>query len=85
MITAKQLAAKKKPRKVRFGDCGLNCRILHLRSHLGLTVRDVATGSGVNESLISRAEHNFDVCMTTALKIAKFFERPLEEIWSELE
>ena len=85
MITAKELSAKKKQRQVRWGDANLNCRILHKRTHHGLSVRDVAEGSGVHPSLVSRAEHNFDLHITAALKIAKFFECSIEELWSELE
>jgi transcriptional regulator with XRE-family HTH domain len=84
MQTAKQMSAKKKQRQVRWGDSGLNCRILHKRTLHNLTVRDVAEGTGIHASLVSRAEHNFDLNLTTALKIAEFFECSVEELWSTL-
>ncbi len=84
MRTATEVAARKKP-KVFKTDRGVKRRVpnclLELRNSLGLTTRDVAKATGINNSVICRAEHGMEVWISTALKFAKFFEKPVEQIW----
>lgn len=60
-------------------------RILELRGALGLTTRDVSGATGISNSVICRAEHGMEVWISTALKLAKFFEQPVEQIWGRAE
>jgi len=46
-----------------------------------LTQRDVSTGSGVNIATVADAEVGFQVNLTTALKLAAFYGKSIEELW----
>lgn len=52
-----------------------------IREGLGLTQRDVSSGSGVNNATVADAEAGFEVSLTTAIKLAAFFGKPIEELW----
>lgn len=85
MITATKIAAKKKPKQRkawRTQTQVFSCKLRSIREHLGLTMREVA-GCGVDIASIARAEQGFEVTLTHALILAKFFEKPIEEIWSQ--
>lgn len=56
-------------------------RLRALRAALGLTQRDVSVGSGVNNATVADAEAGFEMTLTNALKLAKFFGKPVEELW----
>lgn len=52
-----------------------------LRQSLNLTQRDVGTAIGVNCATIHDAEHGCEIALTTALALAAFFGKTVEEIW----
>lgn len=60
----------------------LTCRLLELRIKLGLSQQDVAKSTGVSGATICRAEHGMEVGLDTAFRLAKFFGKPIEQIWS---
>ncbi len=60
------------------------CRILELRNALGLTQAAVANAIGSHGPVINDAEHGREVSLATALKVAAFFGKPIEEIWEPL-
>ncbi len=56
-----------------------------LRREKGLTPVQVAAGAGLaSEAMVENAERGFGLRLDTALKIAKFFNTPVEAIWSLL-
>ncbi len=56
-----------------------------LRESLGLTQRDVSVGSGTNNATIADSESGFEMTLTTALKLAKFYGKSIEELWTPKE
>lgn len=86
MMTPAEQAAKKKGKKpfrtAKGVDAKLNCRLREFRDALGLSQREVATGADISYAVICRAEHGMEVWVGTALRIAKFFGKSIEEIWS---
>lgn len=57
-------------------------RMRDLRRQHGLSLRDVQRGCDIHPSVLCRAEAGMDVYLTTALRLAKFFETTVEELWS---
>ena len=55
----------------------------HLRHSLDLTLREVADAIGMTESAYWRIESGGDLLISSAIRIAKFFGRTVEEIWSK--
>ena len=58
-------------------------RLAALRMDSGLTVRDMATYSGVSPATISRVEAGKPPDIRTALKLARFFETSVEDLFHE--
>jgi len=85
MLTAAKIASKKKPKKPKLWTSQkkiFNCELRELRVQLGLTMRDVSK-CGVCLATIARAEQGFEIELSHAIMLAKFFEKPIEEIWRE--
>jgi DNA-binding XRE family transcriptional regulator len=83
MITAQDISSKKKPRKLKSWATQkivLNCSMRELRHSMNLTIRDVER-SGVDKSTIHRAERGFEVHLSHAIQLARFFQKSIEEIW----
>jgi DNA-binding XRE family transcriptional regulator len=59
-----------------------NCKIREMREGLGLSSRDVGKGAGVGHVNVTRAESGYGVNLHTAMKLAKFFGKKIEDIWS---
>lgn len=53
----------------------------HLRHSLDLTLREVADATDMSESQYWRIEQGGDLLVTSALRIASFYGRTVEEIW----
>jgi DNA-binding XRE family transcriptional regulator len=80
MQTAKQVASKKKPKKgPEYGP--LSCRVRSEREGMGLSLDDVAGATRISKSTLSYLERGFDAQLSTALKIARFFNLPLDRLW----
>lgn len=84
--TAARVAATKhkqrKPfRSLRGHARQFDCALRKIRKELGLTLRDVEKGSGVNLPGIWRCEIGAEVELSKALKLAKFFGVPVEQLW----
>lgn len=88
---AEKLAAKKRKAKPKaaWGDRRKARRpvifpqtvLKKVREELGLTQRDVSTGSGINNATVCDAELGFEVTLSTALKLAAFFGKSIESLW----
>lgn len=52
-----------------------------MRLNSGLTFSELSEHTGLNQSTLCRAEAGLTIELVTALKIARFFEKPVEEIW----
>lgn len=57
--------------------------LLSIREERGLTPLEVASRSGLGcVSTLEDAEKGFGIRLDTALKLAKFYEVPVEELWT---
>jgi len=58
-------------------------KVYELRSKVGITQEDLAEAVGVTrQTIIAIEKGNYTPSVILALKIAKFFKKPLEEIFS---
>lgn len=57
------------------------CNIRPFRELLALSIRDVAIPCGLSPAGVYRIENGGAVTLKTARKIAKFFGKPIDEIW----
>ena len=53
------------------------------REQLGLTLHDVAIAVGLSTSTISRLECGRDGWITAAMKLCRFYQCGIEELWRE--
>ena len=84
---AERLAAKKPWRRAprnaakyprRFAwRCG--CR--EVRESLRISLRDVAKAIGLSVTALWQVEHGGDPMLTTAVKLARFYGKTIEELW----
>lgn len=51
------------------------------REESGLTLREVAGYSGVSIATLDRMERGFQCELSSAMKLAKFWELPIEQLW----
>jgi DNA-binding XRE family transcriptional regulator len=79
-ISALKRKPKREPYLLKKGI--LNSRIRHFRQTNGLTLRDVSKASGVDVATVNRMEFGCETMLSTALKIAKFFEVTVEDLFS---
>jgi DNA-binding XRE family transcriptional regulator len=69
---------KRPPARRRIWDCKLR----ELRVALDLTQRDVAAAVGLSAAGYHQIEvQGNDVCLSTCVRLAKFFGKPIEQIW----
>ncbi len=80
MRTVTSLKAKR-PRKVEMMSV-LDSNVKALRLQHRLTLRDIAKVSGLTSSTISRMEHGCEATLTSALKLAQFFETTVDKLFS---
>lgn len=82
---AEQLAKEKRssPRKQPAARRRIwNCKLRELRMALDLTQRDVAAAVGLSCAGYHQIEvQGNDVCLSTCVRLAAFFGKPIEEIW----
>lgn len=87
MTPAEQLAKKKKRNPRARAERGRrpvvwHTRLREMRTELGLTQRDVGDAVGLSASALLDLEYGADPLLTTALKLAKFFDRRVDQIWN---
>lgn len=83
MTPAEKLSAGKKRSVTRIkSDLVLDCRVRDLRVALKLSQRDVAKAVGTSDATVCFVENGSNVGMVIALKLAAFFGKTVEEIWS---
>ena len=75
----KPRASNPQPKKVV-----LRCRLRESREALRLSIADVAKACGMSVSGLWQIEMGGDPQMTTARKLAKFFGKTTDELWSDL-
>lgn len=69
-------------KKTHVADSLLN-NVYELRSKAGVTQEELARAVGVTrQTIIAIEKGNYTPSVLLAIKIAKFFKRPLEEIFS---
>ncbi len=57
--------------------------LVTLREQMGLTRMEVASRVGLtSEKMLSNAELGLGIRLDTAMKLARFYKRPVEQIWS---
>lgn len=85
MTPAEKLAKRKQrsrpPRNSTKDDGPLVCKCRELRESLGLTLADVAAFVGISTAGLHAVEHGNDCQMSTAIKLATFYGRPVGELW----
>lgn len=57
-------------------------RLREFRHRRGLTQAEVAERSGVSVAAVWAAERGADVSLTTAVKLAAFYDTPIERLWT---
>lgn len=67
--------------KVRRNTEGAKTLLEQLRLQAGLGIREVAEYSNVSKATISRVENGKSPDITTALRLARFFETTVEELF----
>lgn len=83
MTPAEKLASKKKPRGKRVYTAHKGCAVAEYRLLLGLTIRDVATATGMSNAFICQVEHGCEISLTNARKLAAFFGKGIDELWPQ--
>jgi DNA-binding XRE family transcriptional regulator len=84
---AEVLAAKQPQRRSPRKTAGVglrapfNCACRELRESLGLTMGLVATEVGLSKTAYWQIEHGTEPVLSSALRIATFFGRPVESLW----
>lgn len=83
--------SRARPRGLRRGrpdgrhvtDAALECSMRTMRRLFNppLTLADVADHTGVSVPTLSRIERGASVSLVEALRLARFYEKPIEEIW----
>jgi DNA-binding XRE family transcriptional regulator len=63
-----------------FLECSM--RVMRRLFNPPLTLEDVARHVGVSVPTLSRIERGADVSLELALRLAQFYEKPVEEIWT---
>lgn len=58
-----------------------DCRLAQIRKDLGLSMRKTSQGIGLSLPNYHAIEHGCDPQLTTADRIAKFFGKPIAELW----
>lgn len=94
--TAAEMAARKKEQRRRpagwpqngrrySGDAELGQRLWLCRDEHGLTMREVARGSGVSAATISQIEHGQIMpSLRSAVALAAFYETSLDELTAHM-
>lgn len=74
----KQSAHKQSPARRRVWEC----RLREMRIALNLTQRDVAAAVGLSAAGYNQIEVcGNDVCLSTCVRLAEFFGKPIQDIW----
>ena len=60
----------------------LECRLREVREALLLPIWAVAKATGVDGSTISRVERGSDPVLSAAMRLAKFYGKSIEELWT---
>lgn len=85
---AEVLAAKQPRKRAARKPAGLGlrapfmCSCRELRESLGLTMGVVAEAVGLSKTAYWQIEHGTEPVLGSALRIAKFFGRPVEWLWT---
>lgn len=61
------------------------CRLEVVRAQLGLTQTEVADAIGMNVVFYGNIERGKSITLTTAIRIARFYGKPVEELWTPTE
>jgi DNA-binding XRE family transcriptional regulator len=83
LAESKKSTAPERPKPVRAKI--FQCRLRELRTALGLTQEDVALTISRNRFTILLIEGGKGPTLDTAMKIARFFGKTVEEIWMPIE
>lgn len=90
MTPAEQLAAAKtatKPDAIKKANCTRKLpwqpRLKELRETLKLSLDEVAEAAQLSKSGLWELEQGGDPLLSTAARLAEFFGKPIEEIWSK--
>lgn len=59
-----------------------DCRVREARMTLGLSQIDVAAALGLHQPTYWRIESGCGIGLERALRVAEFFGKPVEELWS---
>ncbi len=81
-MTPAETVAKEKKRLAPKKEMGLACQMVKLRKQLNLTQMDVSLGSGIAQFTVLNMEKGKGCTLKNAFRIARFFGKPIEEIWS---
>lgn len=85
-----QIKAEKKRQRPRRSQsplsgnrkCPLICHVAALRETLNISYRETADAVGISHATLYQIERGGSPTLITALKLAAFFGRPIEQIWT---
>jgi DNA-binding XRE family transcriptional regulator len=76
-------AAKSKSKKTVRGTPFV-CQVAAMRAAHGLNLEEVAAAAGMSKTGLWQIEQGGDPMLSTAFKLAKFFDRSISELWSKV-
>lgn len=83
---AQKLAKSKPTRKLRSlavkRQAPWVCLITAMRHDLRISLDDVAKATGISKTALWQIEHGTDPMLTTAHKLAVFFGKTFDQLWS---
>ena len=79
---AEKMAATKKPRGKRSYSAHKS-NLKKVRSVVGLTIREVAEGTGLSNAFICQVEQGGEISLTNARKLSRFFGKSIDELWPQ--
>jgi transcriptional regulator with XRE-family HTH domain len=80
MIPAEK-SAKQNRKPKTYCRVAWRSELFRIRKSWGLTLRQVAKGTGISISTLNRAERGADIYLSHATKIAKYFGLTILELW----
>lgn len=83
MSPAEKLASMKPKRKSRNNSTHPDNHLREIRLAIGLTQREVGDETGLSNAFICQAEKGSEISLSNALRLASFFGKAVEEIWTQ--
>lgn len=79
--TRRKVGKRGRPKSVYADNAKVVCSLRAMRELFGRPLHEVAYHAGISPATLSKLERGAVPLVTTALRLARYFERPVEEIW----